>query len=317
MLTTAKFTTADELANHMLAMTGARAFQVRDTATSFRCATQHASQDGLLAVKQVIGADATLIADPACDAIVFHHLLSGRCEIASEMGHLAGVAGSGHVFTTRERITLRSSPTALRVGLMADRAALQSTLMDHFEVRCRTELTFSAHFDSFSPLGSYLKSATECLIHAAALQSNLPKATAALADNLLLILIEGFPHNYSELLTEKPPDLLPRHVKRAIAIMEEHAGNNLSVLALAELMSVSVRALQYAFLQHTGMSPMRYMHNIRLRRAVEDLATRPDLSPRQIAGIWGFTNFGRFSAACFRTYGKRPREIVKDGLRRR
>lgn len=316
MLTTAKLTSAEELASHMAELTAARSFEIIEPATTFHCATQHASSSGLLVVKQAISADARMISDPSRDAFVFHFTASGQCALTSESGEVLESAGSGHVLTTREPIKLVSSSRALRLGVMADRAALCGALKQHFGVASKSELSFSPVINGLAPKSVFLRSLAESFLDGAALHPEVSRVTDAVAETLLVLLLDAFPNSHTDLIKATPPGLPPRHVRRAIDIMEEHAAAGLSIVSLANLLGVSARALQYAFLRHVGVTPVRYMHSVRLRRAVQDLATRPDLTAREISVLWGFSNFSRFSAACLKTYGKRPHDIQRDGIRR-
>jgi AraC-like DNA-binding protein len=257
-----------------------------------------------------------MISDPSRDALVFHLTMSGQSALTSELGEVIEPAGCGHVLTTREPIKLVSSPQALRLGVMVDRAALGRTLNEHFGVVSKSELTFSPTINGLAPNGAFLRSLAESFLDGAALHPEGARTTDAVAEALLLLLLDAFPNSHTDLIKATPPRLPPRHVRRAIEVMEEHAAAGLSIVSVANLLGVSARALQYAFLRHVGVTPVRYMHSIRLRRAVGDLATRPDLSAREVSVIWGFSNFSRFSAACLKTYGKRPHDIQRDGIRR-
>jgi AraC-like DNA-binding protein len=91
---------------------------------------------------------------------------------------------------------------------------------------------------------------------------------------------------------------------------------------LAKRAGLSTRALQYGFAAQTGLSPMAYLREVRLRRADADLRAEVGLraaggTTLGVAGIasrWGFTNFGRFAAAYRARYGRAPSETL-HGLR--
>jgi transcriptional regulator GlxA family with amidase domain len=66
---------------------------------------------------------------------------------------------------------------------------------------------------------------------------------------------------------------------------------------------LSARSIQYAFQEHYGTTPIRYLRKVRLDRAREDLR-QGNATVADIASYWGFSNMGRF----------RPR--VQDAVRR-
>jgi AraC-like DNA-binding protein len=100
----------------------------------------------------------------------------------------------------------------------------------------------------------------------------------------------------------------PRPVHRAIKIMEADPAATFSMTDLARATNVSARTLQAAFRQHTGMSPMAYLRQLRLTRVHEDLLTA-DPRHHTVAGIahrHGFPHLGRFAATYRARYGFNP-----------
>src|SRR5690606_19152462 len=67
-----------------------------------------------------------------------------------------------------------------------------------------------------------------------------------------------------------PPDIpaeIPPAVQRAALMMEQYAGEPLSVDELADRLGVSARQLQRLFKQHLGITPQSYARRVRLRLA--------------------------------------------------
>lgn len=100
----------------------------------------------------------------------------------------------------------------------------------------------------------------------------------------------------------------PRAVRRAVDAMQSDPAYPFTVVDLARVSEVGVRALQAAFHRHLGMSPMGYLRDLRLARAHEDLRqTRPGTDTvADVAHRWGFTHLGRFAAAYKRQYRVLP-----------
>jgi AraC-like DNA-binding protein len=100
----------------------------------------------------------------------------------------------------------------------------------------------------------------------------------------------------------------PATLRRALAYIDAHAGEPITVADIAAGAGVGARALQYAFAGHQGTTPMGYLTRVRLERAHRDLqAADPELDTvGQIALRWGFAKRSRFAAAYRHTYGVNP-----------
>lgn len=108
----------------------------------------------------------------------------------------------------------------------------------------------------------------------------------------------------------------PHAVRRAVAYLEEHAMDSVSVPDVAAAARVSVRSLQAMFRRHLGVSPVEHLHAIRLESARRDLLTAEAIDTGLIGTVaerWGFGNSGRFA----RLYSERFRERPSDTLRAR
>lgn len=107
----------------------------------------------------------------------------------------------------------------------------------------------------------------------------------------------------------------PRAVRRAVAYLEEHALDVVTVPDVAEAARISVRSLQSLFRRHLGVSPVEHLHAIRLEAARRDLlaGAGEDATVRAVAERWGFGNSGRFA----RLYQARFGELPSDTLRAR
>ena len=85
---------------------------------------------------------------------------------------------------------------------------------------------------------------------------------------------------------------------------------------LSELCSaanVSERTLQYAFHDIMGMSPLTYLHRLRLHRARDELRNANSVSTTvtDVALNWGFWHFGEFSRAYKNCFGEVPSRTLR------
>lgn len=94
-------------------------------------------------------------------------------------------------------------------------------------------------------------------------------------------------------------------VKRAMLLMEQHVGRQLSLTELAMRLNISVRQLERLFKEHTDTSPHRYARSLRLRTAAWLLGH----SRRSIADIamnCGFADASHLGREFRATFGMPP-----------
>jgi transcriptional regulator GlxA family with amidase domain len=92
-----------------------------------------------------------------------------------------------------------------------------------------------------------------------------------------------------------------------------HAGDPLHVTDLCVATGLSERALQYAFREVMGMSPVAYLTRLRLHRVRQALraATQGSTTVSVEALNWGFWHFGDFSRAYRECFGELPSETLR------
>ncbi|MFE0019765.1 helix-turn-helix domain-containing protein [Amycolatopsis sp. NPDC059021] len=104
-------------------------------------------------------------------------------------------------------------------------------------------------------------------------------------------------------------DAHPRTLRRAIAFIDDHAHEDISVADIAAAADVTIRALQYAFRRHRDTTPMGYLRQARLHQTRQELLTADPttgVTVTEIAARWGFFHPGRFAHHYRTTYGCPP-----------
>lgn len=125
------------------------------------------------------------------------------------------------------------------------------------------------------------------------------------------ILLASQHHNYSALPPPRSTTVLPRHVRRAQDYLQAHAHEPITAEQLAELSGVSVRSLYAGFKKFLGVSPMHYLHEIRLERARTEFLSGEAINVTGVALRWGFAHMGRFSLEYKRRFGEMPSQTLK------
>ena len=130
-------------------------------------------------------------------------------------------------------------------------------------------------------------------------------------------LLLSHPHNHSQALERLDKTVAPRGVRRAIDYMQSHLHAPVTLADIIAASGVAGRTLLKHFKDWRGVSPMRYLRNVRLAHARQALLRAShDENVTEIAMSLGFTHMGRFSLEYRRQFGESPSETLKK-LRRR
>ncbi|MBM2619425.1 AraC family transcriptional regulator [Actinoplanes sp. LDG1-06] len=111
-----------------------------------------------------------------------------------------------------------------------------------------------------------------------------------------------------------PEPSTPAAVRRAVAYVDAHAADPITLEDIAAAAGVGVRALQAGFRRHLDTTPMAYLFRVRLEQAHHALqAADPSVATvATIAHRWGFTHLGRFSVRYRSAFGRRPSETLRS-----
>lgn len=140
---------------------------------------------------------------------------------------------------------------------------------------------------------------------------------AQLQHRLLAALLGGVPHDAQAQLGGSCPPVTPRCVRMVEEYLVAHCGQPLTPESLALLAGVSVRSLYLGFQRYRGVSPMRMLHEVRLRRAHQDLLQAPPgTRVTDVALRWGLGHLGRFSRDYRDAFGESPSDTLRAALGR-
>jgi AraC-like DNA-binding protein/Flp pilus assembly protein TadD len=100
---------------------------------------------------------------------------------------------------------------------------------------------------------------------------------------------------------------VPGDVRKAIDYMRRNLGRRFSTGDLAAACGVAERTLRKHFAAFVGVSPLEYLHRLRLTAARAELTNRASTaSVTEVATRYGFSHFGRFSSHYRRRFGEPP-----------
>ncbi len=104
----------------------------------------------------------------------------------------------------------------------------------------------------------------------------------------------------------------PSSVRSAIALMERHLENPLTLVELCSKVGISQRQLARLFKDYVGKSPVQYYRDIRLDRA-RGLVTQTALPLSQVAVASGFSNIVHFNRTYRLRFGLPPKRDRVEG----
>ena len=154
------------------------------------------------------------------------------------------------------------------------------------------------------------------------LTANAGVAASPLARRELLRLLNGATlacfANSTRAAGPDPPgtlDAVPVPLRRAVAHIEEHAGEPVELADLSVAAGLGPRSLQAAFRRHLGTSPLGHLRQVRLERVHRELqAAEPGegQTVAEIATRWGFTQLGRFARLYRDRYTVTPSQTLRE-----
>lgn len=137
---------------------------------------------------------------------------------------------------------------------------------------------------------------------------------AEMENTVAAAALSVFPNTTLTIAHEIPERQLgPAALRRAVAYIDAHAAEPLTLGDIASGVGVDPRALQRAFARHRATTPMGYLRRVRLENAHRDLQRADPATGVSVSGIarrWGFANLSRFAAAYHRAYGRTPQQTL-------
>ena len=242
---------------------------------------------------------------------------TGSALTAAHRGHSTTVSeGQGLLLGPGESATVETRDGYRSRVLMVDAQALERRWAALTGTPCDGPIRFAPRIQLATGAGAGWARMVRWFTQEVSTPGSLlsdPLINEPLQESLLTGLLVAAEHPHREALAEPDDACAPRHLRRAMAEVQAHAAEPLTVTRLAQAAGVSVRSLQMAFRQHLGTTPMQYVREVRLARAHDELrvADPGHSTVSQIAVRWGFLNVGRFS----QQYAQRYRRYPSDTLR--
>jgi AraC-like DNA-binding protein len=109
-------------------------------------------------------------------------------------------------------------------------------------------------------------------------------------------------------------DARPDTLRRAVAYIDDHADQPITVADMAAAVHVTIRTLQYAFRRHLDTTPMAYLRRVRLAHAHRELLAADPHSGVTVAAVaarWGVAHPGRVASLYRDAHGTSPADTLR------
>jgi AraC-like DNA-binding protein len=106
----------------------------------------------------------------------------------------------------------------------------------------------------------------------------------------------------------------PQPLRRALAFIDEHATDPITLNEIAAAARLSPRGLQAAFRRHLETTPLAHLRSVRMQHAHRDLQEAQPGDGTSVAAVaahWGFAHLGRFAIEYRRRFGIYPSQALR------
>lgn len=224
----------------------------------------------------------------------------------------------GAVLSATKPVSSRWSADADRLMVQVDRKSLErfaATVLGHGLVRpLEFQLALNLRDDIGAALRDYIFYVVDQL-GSNDLLTRYPLVRQQVSRTVLMMLLNGQPHTYTDEIRAVATPGAPKYVERAYEYIMAHFDRDITIEELVGVSGVSMRSLYAGFRRYKGVSPMAAVKNRRLEAARDDLQNAvPADSVTQVALKWGFEHLGNFSRHYFRRFGEHPSVTLRNAL---
>jgi AraC-like DNA-binding protein len=237
-----------------------------------------------------------------------HFPLQGRLE-SSMGGHQVECDSRRGVITSpRETHVVRSEAHAARLSISINGEALTGQLAALLDDAPSAPLEFAAGISLETGHGRSLSHALRCAVAELECHDWLrsPLSASQFEQSVMTALLLWQPSNYAQELGAQIHPIAPRDVAHAVDYMHENLAEPITLADLVRESGVAGRTLLKHFHDFKGVSPMRYLRHLRLKRIRDELENGKAARVSESALRWGFPHAGRFSLEYRKRFGEAP-----------
>lgn len=243
--------------------------------------------------------------------------LKGGDRIESAKESLLSQPGRGTIHCPGESFSMNWSADCAKLAVRIERDAMERHAAALLGRPLPQRLHFAAEMDTRKGSGLAWERTIRQLLRSVQQTPELvghPLMQAQFEQLVMSGLLIWQCNTLSNCLGQPTANVQPRHLKLAEDYMRAHLDAPITNEELAALTGISLRTLYNSFRKFRGVSPMRYLRDLRMDKVREALLDADGIhNVTTVATQWGFFELGRFAAEYRRRYGESP----SDTLRRR
>jgi AraC-like DNA-binding protein len=245
-------------------------------------------------------------------------LLHGGLECSLGSSRMQCDRRRGVVTSPGELHLLRAEPGAARLSVCIQGPAMRRHLASMLADEPAAPLRFAPEIRLDEGRGRNLARVLRCA--AAEFESGdwtgSPLVAARFTEFTMTALLLCQPSNYSQVLRKTARPIAPRDVRRAVDYIQDNLAEPITLGDLVREAGVAGRTLLKHFRDCKGVSPIRYLRNLRLDRVRDELRGGGAARVGDAALRWGFAHAGRFSIEYRKRFGESPSATLARGARR-
>ena len=223
--------------------------------------------------------------------------------------------GEALVMSPGQFANLTRSAGIYGLGVAVLKQKLNSVLTQDYGVSVSKDILFQRRVDLTRGLGKSLANFVFYICSEADDESSalcLGMTRNRIEHLLVTTILECIPHSYSEDMQSAGSQFRPVHVKRAVDYIMENLQGPITLTDLATVSKVSARSLQLGFNETYGTSPMRFVRDVRLKRARDELINgrAAGVTVAEVAERWQFQHHSQFSRLYQKRFGELPSKTL-------
>ena len=304
-LSEARHAVAARFCDHKLALAdGARSLSVRH---------HHVSGQNLSFNILGYGADVSIDPGMLGDFYLLQIPLSGTARISHRGEEVDASPTMGTLLNADRPTRMLWRRDCEKLLLQVDKTYLEQVAEEELDIALPGAVRFDPTVDLRSDNGRHLRDRLLTCIRAIDL-GKLYGQSPSLDDfnverQLVLALLGLQPSNIAHMMWHRGERILPRHLRRAVEYIHEHFTDPIRLKDIAAGTGLGIRSLQIGFKRVFGLSPLQYLHVVRLDAARYRLSARRNReSVTDVAYSCGFAHLGRFSRDYHARFGHLPSE---------
>ena len=229
-----------------------------------------------------------------------------------EQGNIRTRVEPGHFYIVdpdkplRQEFGARFRQLNLRIPL----STVRHCMMSERSGNAREPIQFQKRVWPISALGEFFTRFLDCVSRSRVgpASPDSPRVSVHIERLLICLILDALPNNYTSALRGGLMQIVPGHLKRAEAWIDQHYAHSFSPEDLARAAGTCLRTLFAAFRTYRGTTPMTYVRDVRLDKARE-LLLDPQEARRGVTDIalsCGLLHLSRFAHDYRARFGQLP-----------